>query len=82
MRTRNIVLIWFIIVQIHNSFAGKYMLNVCVLLEMTQYRYSKYYAFFNDIIQHAFQEIENRTDILQYSLQLTPKDTQVMKLSF
>ena len=74
------IFIWFLIVQIHESFGTKDTLNVCVLLEMTQYRYSKYYTFFNDIIGHVFEEVTNRTDIhvlTEYSLNHIPKDTQV-----
>ena len=77
------IFVWLLIVQVHDFFGTKDTLNVCVLLEITQYRYSKWYAFFSDIIEHAFVEVQHRMDMLpEYSLKLISKDTQVTKFIF
>ena len=77
------VYIWLIFIQTHEVIKAKETLNVCVLLEETQFRYSKYYAFFTDIIEHVFGMIDNRKDLLEdYSLKLISKDTQVTSLFF
>ena len=81
------ICIWFLVFQINESFGTKHALNVCALVEMTDYRYSQYYKFFKDIIEYAFEEMDNRADILQgYSLKSIPVDTKVVhfrnKLSF
>ena len=56
----------------------KNTLCVGALLELSNHWYQKYVNFFIDIIEHVFEEVENRTDILpDYSLQLITKDTQV-----
>ena len=79
MKTISVIFICFIIVQIHVAVGEKDSLHVCALVERTQHRYSKYYAFFIDILEHAFGEIVNWTDMLpEYSLKLIPKDTQVI----
>ena len=83
MRTRTVIFLCFLVVQIHKSVGGKDTLHVSVLLETTHYFLSKYFTFFSDILEHAFKEIENRRDILpEYSLELIPKDTQVIKVYF
>ena len=58
---------------------GKQPLYVGALLELSDHWFSNYVNFFVNIWEYAFEEIENRTDILaDYSLQLITKDTQVM----
>ena len=48
-------------------------------MELSNHWYENYIKFFPTIIEHVFEEIENRTDILaDYSLQLITKDTQVI----
>lgn len=59
--------------------AEKKILHVGALLELSNHWYEEYVNFFDNIIEHAFEKIENRTDILaDYSLKLITKDTQVM----
>ena len=48
----------------------------CSLLFYCFYFLAKYFTFFSDILELAFKEIENRTDILpEYSLKLIPKES-------
>ena len=59
--------------------AEKQVLYVGALMELSNHWYENYINFFPTIIEHVFEEIENRTDILaDYSLQLITKDTQVI----
>ena len=63
------------------SSTGKHTLYVGALLELTNHWYAEYTSFFITILEHAFEEIEQRTDLLaDYSLQLITKDTQVSTL--
>ena len=58
---------------------AKQTLYVGALLELSNNWYDKYVKFFVHILEHAFEQIENRTDILaDCSLTLITKDTQVM----
>ena len=73
----------FLIFLTYKYVWGKDLLHACVLLESSQHGMAKYFAFFTDVIEHTFKEIENRADILpEYSLALIPKDTQVTPFSF
>ena len=59
-------------------YTAKKTLCVGALLELSNHWYQKYVNFFINIIEHVFEEADNRTDILQdYSLKLITKDTQV-----
>ena len=83
MMTGSCLCILILLVQIHGYFGDKDPLCVGILLEATQHGLSKYLAFLTAILEHAFEEILNGTDLLQeYSLKLIPKDTQVMQLLF
>ena len=54
------------------------VLHVGALFELSNHWYAPWINYFVTIVEHAFAEIENRTDILpECSLKLTPKDTQV-----
>ena len=78
MRIKAIIFILSLIVQISEHAGKNDSLHVSVLLEATQHGLSKYFSFFTDILEHAFQKIQNRTDILpEYSLKLITEDTQV-----
>lgn len=68
--------IWLVLLT---KAAGKKPLYVGALFELSEHWYRKYTPFFITIMEHAFAEIDNRTDLLtDYSLQLIPKDTEVM----
>ena len=64
-----------------NSLAlGKHNLYVGGLLELSVNWYHKYVNSFRHIFEYAFEEVENRTDILSdYSIKMITKDTQVRK---
>lgn len=58
--------------------AEKTTLYVGALLELSNHWYQKYVNFFGIILEHVFEEVDNRTDILSdYSLKLIKKDTEV-----
>ena len=60
--------------------ADRRTLHVGALFELSNHWYEKYINFFVTILEHVFQEVDNRTDILaDYSLKLITKDTQVIK---
>ena len=62
----------------HVCVADRTCLNVGALLELSHFRFGKYYNFFNNILDHAFSDIETGTTILPgYTLDLIPKDTKV-----
>lgn len=65
-------------VYLNGSHADGRTLYVGALFELSNHWYAKYINFFITILEHAFDEIDNRTDILaDYSLKLITKDTQV-----
>lgn len=58
--------------------ASKSTIEVGVLLELTDYWYSKYAGFYTQILDYAFKEIEERGDILpSFTFNMTVKDTKV-----
>ena len=60
------------------SVADKRTLHVGALFELSNHWYTDYANFFINIIEHVFEEVENRTDILRdYSLKLITRDTEV-----
>ena len=72
-----------LVVLFTSTTTGKHPLYVGGLLELSTNWYHKYVNFFVHIFEYAFEEIENRTDILaDYSLKLISKDTQVNILVF
>ena len=59
--------------------ADKRTLQVGGLFELSNHWYAKYINFFVTILEHVFEEVDNRTDILaDYSLKLITRDTQVI----
>ena len=65
--------------SLDNVSAAKQNLYVGGLFELSGHWFADYVNFFVQIFEHAFEEIENRTDLLaDYSLKLITKDTQVM----
>ena len=57
-------------------------LYVGALFELSNHWYEKYVNFFVTIVEHVFEEVDNRTDILPgYSLKLITKDTEVSVLA-
>ena len=57
---------------------SKRPLYVGALFELSDHWYASYVNFFINIVEYAFQQIENNTDILaDYSLKLITKDTKV-----
>ena len=71
------LLILFVFVT--NVVAEKRELYVGALLELSNHWYENYVNFFVDILEHVFEEVNNRTDILEdYSLKLITKDTEVI----
>ena len=71
------------LIIIQTALADKSELYVGALLELSNHWYENWVNYFINIIEHAFKEIENRTDILvDYSLKLIPKDTQVHVLDY
>ena len=78
MNMNKIVLIYCVTSFMVRVAPERQVLHVGVLLEMTNHWYGEYVNFFVNIIEHVFEEVENRTDILaDYSLKLITKDTQV-----
>ena len=74
-----LVLITMCFVVRKTTIADGPVLHVGALFEMSDNFYDKYVNFFDDVIEYAFEEIRNRTDILpDYSLKLIIKDTQVI----
>lgn len=62
--------------------AEKKTLYVGALLELSNHWYQKYVNFFGLILEHVFEEVDNRTDILpDYSLKLIKKDTEVSQIN-
>ena len=60
----------------------KTTLYVGALLELSNHWYQKYVNFFGLILEHVFEEVDNRTDILpNYSLKLIKKDTEVSSMN-
>lgn len=56
----------------------KSVIEVGVLLELTEYWYSDYAGFYSETLDHAFKEIEERGDILPgFTFNMTVKDTKV-----
>lgn len=57
---------------------GKTTLHVGVLLELSDYWYSSYTNFYDDVLDYAFREIEERDDILKdFNFEMTIQDTKV-----
>ena len=79
MRTRCFLLILCILSA--EVCSEKHTLHVGALFELSNHWYAEYINFFVTILEHVFEEVENRTDILaDYSLKLITKDTQVILL--
>lgn len=58
--------------------AARTPLYVGGLFELTEHWWSRYTNLFPLVLQRAFDELKNRSDILQgYEIQLVSKDTQV-----
>ena len=56
----------------------KKSLFVGALFELSNHWYERYVNFFISIVEHVFDAVENRTNLLaDYSLKLTTKDTEV-----
>lgn len=80
MGKRNNLLLIVFFVALSRVASNKTTLYVGALLELSNHWYQSYVNFFVTIIEHVFEEVENRTDILaDYSLRLITKDTQVSK---
>ena len=76
---KQIIVILTLFVILTKITADRRTLHVGALFELSNHFFTKYVSFFVNIIEHVFEEIENRTDILaDYSLKLITKDTQVM----
>lgn len=76
MKTFVVVMMCCVIIQM--LVAEKSMLHVGALFELSNHWFARYITFFIEVIEHVFEEIENRTDILaDYSLKLISKDTEV-----
>ena len=55
------------------------VLHVGALFELSNHWYERWINYFVTIVEHAFAEVDNRTDILpDCSLKLIPKDTEVI----
>lgn len=53
-------------------------LHVGVLLELTDHWYSPYVGYYDDVLEYAFREIEEREDILpEFAFKMAVKDTKV-----
>lgn len=77
MKQTIVLLTWFL--ALTKVETEKRTLHVGALFELSNHWFASYVNFFVNIIEHAFEEIGNRTDILaDYSLQLIAKDTQVI----
>ena len=77
MKQTIVLLTWFLVLT--KVATDKHPLHVGALFELSNHWFANYVNFFVNIIEHAFEEIGNRSDILaDYSLQLIAKDTQVI----
>ena len=72
------MLIVLCIIVIHRAYTDKCELHVGALFELSNHWYAAWINYFVTILEHAFAEVDNRTDILpDCSLKLIPKDTEV-----
>lgn len=77
---KNFLVLAMYVVLFYTTVAVRYSLNVGALFELTNHWFDPFANFYVSVVEHAFEEIENRTDILtDYSLKLIVKDTQVFK---
>ena len=83
MRTSLIIVLCNILVtKVLTENSDNCVLHVGALFELSNHWYERWINYFVTIVEYAFAEVDNRTDILpDCSLKLIPKDTEVILLS-